>query len=61
MGPFCGFVFGRFVAWDAGEGLGLGDIPFVLFSNVPGKLKVGIGFVFCCGGEKEVGEGVEIG
>ena len=59
MGPFCGFTFGRFVAWVAGDGLGLGDAPFVLFSNVPGRLKVGIEFCRC--GENEVGEGEEAG
>jgi len=52
-------AFGRFVAWGAGDGLGLGDIPFVLLSNVPGRLKVGI--EFCCCGENEGGEGDETG
>ena len=47
------------MACDAGDGPGLEDIPFVLFSNVPGRLKVGIGL--CRGGENEVGEGEEAG
>lgn len=59
MGPFCGFTLGRLVAWGAGDGLGLGVVPFVLFSNVPGRLKTGVGL--CDDGENEAGEGDEAG